>query len=175
MALLTRTAVLQVELSITDTPPFHLLDVVASGAFPEDLAGLQGNSKLTYPIVHASGRKRSENSVEVIVAKCLAALRSQPLSRAALCESTGFQRRRLSSALSPFRGAGLIYLTAGTGPTGARLARDTRAETAAFAVSHFYRYFLFMQRLHATLEPLARGDPVDVLTARESLLARYRR
>ncbi|GIQ81380.1 hypothetical protein KIPB_002330 [Kipferlia bialata] len=163
---------------------FALSDLVRSGLFadsfqvasdtPGDTDRLlpfntNGSTVLTYPILTPEEERSSRyaHSVERIQVRLLRALRHGPQSREQLVKSTGFQRRRLSSALGPTKGAGLLvdcipdihatdegvvleYVSAVS--SSVSLGRAPRLEVVFFAVNSWARYLLALRALRKSVE-----------------------
>ncbi len=85
---------------------------------------------------------RHQHSVETIICRVVAALRQGACSREELVNRTKFERRRLSSALGPYKGSQLLYEVEMTARAGIKLGRNFRLEGITFHVGEYVRYFL---------------------------------
>jgi len=159
---------------------FDLLNLVRQGCWVDDcekvcsMLGLSPRippASLSYPYVteEVTSSARFSNSVEAILQCTVAALREGPLTREALVEKTRYQRKRISSALGPYLGLGLLLLpaTLRTCPdidkviirsspgSNMTVVRNIRLEAAGFAINAFCEYYWEVRKLRMLLQALA--------------------
>ncbi|KAG9394866.1 hypothetical protein J8273_0073 [Carpediemonas membranifera] len=170
------------------TPPdFTLLNMVQTGyraddkAFADAVRAMHEQTGMFKPISEQLGYLgdcifplesamedrsiRHNQSVETIICRVVHALRNGPLTREELVQKTKFERRRLSSALGPFKGAWLLAETTEQSKRATiKLGRNYRLEAVSFQISEYIRYFHRLvetvTRLEAEAQALA--DELDL-------------
>lgn len=171
---------------------FDLLNLVRQGCWVDDSEELCArlgmppdipSAALSYPYVtdEVASSARFGNSVEAILQCTIAALREGPLTREVLVERTRYQRKRISSALGPYLGLGLLLLPAtlracsdidrvvlrSSPGSNMTVVRNVRLEAAGFAINTFCRYYSEIRRLRVLLQALVGHTGAPQRGARE--------